>query len=114
MAQVEFLLEKTLQLDPKFGASNLQLGILYWDRGDSSKAIAAYQKATETNPGLEEAHYRLAQAYSRTGETLKAQAEIQLYEQLSKKSAEEAEHKRREIQQFVYTLRDQTSAGQPQ
>jgi hypothetical protein len=44
---------------------------------------------------------------------LKAQAELQIYEQLSKKTAEESERERREIQQFVYTLRQQNSAAQP-
>jgi tetratricopeptide (TPR) repeat protein len=110
---VESLLKKTVDLDPKFGAGYLQLGIFYSDRGDSTKALAAYQKATEASPELEEAHYRLAQAYNRAGEKSKAQAELQLYEQLAKKSAEETQRERNEIQQFVYTLRDSTSASQP-
>jgi tetratricopeptide (TPR) repeat protein len=114
LARVESLLEKTVHLDPKFGAAYLRLGILYSDRGDSTKAIAAYQEATDASPGLEEAHYRLAQAYGRAGEKSKAQAELLLYKQLSKKTAEEVERQRREIQQFVYTLRDRTSASPPQ
>jgi tetratricopeptide (TPR) repeat protein len=112
MAPVESLLQKAVHLDPNFGAAYLQVGILYSERGDSAKALAAYQKATEANPGLEEAHYRLAQAYGRAGEKSKAQAELELYKQLSKKSAEEVEAERREIQQFVYTLRDRPSASQ--
>jgi len=113
LAPVESLLQKAVQLDPKFGAAYLQLGILYAERGDFAKAISAYQKATAANPRLEEAHYRLAQACSRTGDKSKAEAEMQIYQQLSKKSAEEAEHERREIQQFVYTLRGEPSS-QPQ
>ena len=112
LAEVESLLEKAVHLDPKFGAAYLQLGILYSERGDSAAAIAAYQKATDANPGLEEAHYRLGEAYSRAGEKLKAGTELQLYGQLSKKTAEEAERERREIQQFVYKLRDRPSAPQ--
>jgi tetratricopeptide (TPR) repeat protein len=113
VAQAESLLENAVHLDQKFGEAYLQLGILYAERGDSAKAIDAYRKATEANPGLEEAHFRLAQAYSRTGEKTKAQAELQLYQQLSKKTAEQVERQRHEIQQFVYTLRDQPSATQP-
>jgi len=113
-AQVESLLEKAVHLDPKFGAAYLRLGILYSERGDSSKAISAYQKAIEASPRLEEAHYRLAQAYRRAGEGPKAQQELQLYEQIRKETAGEVERQRREIQQFVYTLRDQTPASQPQ
>jgi Tfp pilus assembly protein PilF len=112
-AQAESLLEKAIRLDPKFGAGYLQLGILYSDRGESDKAIAAYEKAIAANPDLEEAHYRLGQAYSRAGEKSKAQAEFQVYKQLSKKTADEVERQRREIQQFVYTMRDPSPASQP-
>jgi len=114
LAQVESLLQKAVHLDPKLGAGYLQLGILYSEGQDFPKAISAYQKAIEANPQLEEAHYRLAQAYRRTGERLKAQEELQLYEQISKETAQQVERERREIQQFVYTLRGQTSAPQPQ
>jgi tetratricopeptide (TPR) repeat protein len=109
LAQAQSLLEKAVRLDPKLGAAYLQLGILDSNRGAYPEAIAAYQKAIAANPELEQAHYRLAQAYSRTGESAKAQAELQVYEQLSKKTAEEHERERHEIQQFVYTLREPTA-----
>jgi tetratricopeptide (TPR) repeat protein len=112
--QVESLLKKAVELDPKFGAAYLQLGILYSDRGDSSKAISAYQKAVNADPELKEAHYRLARAYSSEGEKSKAQTEFQLYRQLSKKAEEDSERQRREIQQFVYTLRDRTTVSPQQ
>jgi tetratricopeptide (TPR) repeat protein len=113
-SQVQSLLEQAVRLNPKLGEGYLQLGMLYSDHGDIAKAISAYQEAIEASPALEEVHYRLAQAYSRTGEKLKAQTELQLYNQLSKKTAEEVERERREIQQFVYTLRGSTAAPQPQ
>ena len=106
-AQSESLLQKAVHLDPNLGAAYLQLGILEGSRGDFAKAITAYQQAIAANPELEQAHYRLAQAYRRTGESSKAQAELQVYEQLSKKTAEQVDHERHEIQQFVYTLRGQ-------
>lgn len=108
-AQVESLLKKSVRLDPKLAAGYLQLGILSSDRKDFSRAISNYQKAIEANPRLEEAHYRLAQAYRRTGDKSKAQQELQLYEQLFKKTEEDSERQRHEIQQFVYTLRDPAS-----
>jgi len=112
LTQVESLLGKAVRFDPKFGAAYLQVGILYSERADFPRAIAAYQEAIKVNPELEEAHYRLAQAYSRTGEKSRAQAELQLYKQLSKKRSDEVERQRREIQQFVYTLRT-APAGSP-
>ena len=47
-------------------------------------------------------------------ENLKAQQELEIFDQLSKKQAEEVERERRQIQQFVYKLRDQTPGAQPQ
>jgi tetratricopeptide (TPR) repeat protein len=116
-ALIEALLKKSVRLDPKLGAGYLQLGILYSDRKEFSQAISAYQKALEAGSRQQEqeaeAHYRLAQAYRRTGERSKAERELQLYDQLSKQNAEQVERQRHEVQQFVYTLRSPASAAKP-
>jgi tetratricopeptide (TPR) repeat protein len=104
--QVETLLEKSVRLDPKLAVAFLQWGVLDEEREDVQKAISAYQQAIGADPQLGEAHYRLAQAYRRTGEKSKAQEEIAWYDQISKKTAEQVEREAREIPQFVYTLRD--------
>ncbi len=109
-AQVELLLQKAVHLDPKLGVAYVQLGIVYSDQGDLPKAVSAYQQAIEASPQLEEPHYRLAQAYRRTGEKAKAGHELQRYEELSKKATQEAELERHEIQQFVVALRDSKPA----
>jgi tetratricopeptide (TPR) repeat protein len=113
-AQVKSLLQRAVRLDPGLGAAYLQLGILYSEQNDLTKAIAAYEKAIEVNPQLEAAHYRLAQAYRQAGDKLKAQQESQRFEQLSKQAAQQTDHERREIQQFVYTLQGRASTTQPQ
>jgi len=132
-AQVESLLQKAVHLDPKLGAAYLQLGILYSERADYSRAISAYQKAIQVttdvtndvtpeqagsqlaNPQfadtLEVAHYRLAQAFLRTGDKTRAKEELQLHDQLAKKTKEDTERERREIQEFVISLRTQNSAS---
>jgi tetratricopeptide (TPR) repeat protein len=110
-AQMKSLLEKAIHLDPTLGPAYLQLGVLYSERNDLSSAIAAYKQAIESAPKLEEAHYRLAQAYRQAGETANAQAELQLYTQISKERAEETERQRHEVQQFVYKLRDRAPAS---
>ena len=104
--QVESLLQKAVHLDPKLGPAFLQLGILYLERKDLSRAISSYEKAIEANPRLEQAHYRLAQAYRQAGQPVKAQNELQTYERISKETAEQVVRERHDIQQFVYTLRD--------
>ncbi len=116
-SQIETLLQKAIQIDPRLGAAHLQLGILYAERGDYAHAILAYRKAIEVSPidvsrigvspELEEAHYRLAQAYRRTGNEADAEKELQIHQQLSKEAKEEAQRERNEIQQFVISLRDE-------
>jgi tetratricopeptide (TPR) repeat protein len=96
------LLEKAVRLDPKLGDAFLLLGIVYAEDGNLTKAISAYQRAIETTPPMEEAHYRLAQAYRKTGEPAKAQHELELYQELSQKSAQQLERERAETQQFVF------------
>jgi tetratricopeptide (TPR) repeat protein len=114
LVQIKTLLEKAVRLDSKLGAGYLQLGILYSEEKDLPKAVWAYQQAIEVSPRLEEAYYRLAQVYRHTGETSKAQSELQRYSRTSKEKAEEVERDRHDIQQFVYKLRDQPSASQSQ
>jgi tetratricopeptide (TPR) repeat protein len=124
VAQVNSLLLTALRLEPNFGAAYLQLGIVHTEQKNFPPAVTDYQQALRADSSLsdskkadfkmtpleiEETHYRLAQAYRETGETDKAKAELQLYDQISKESAEQAAHQRREIGQFVYSLRDQDS-----
>lgn len=104
LSLVESLLKKAIRLDPNLALAHLQLGTLYAERGDFPSAIAAYLKSAQADATLEEPHYRLAQAYKRTGQLQKAQTETQLYNDLSKKAAEQEDRQRREIQQFVINL----------
>ncbi len=106
-------LRTALKLDAHLGDAYLQLGILLSNREDFSGAIVALQKAIEYSPLPDDAHYRLAQIYRRTGETEKARQEIAIFKQLSEKKNEDAERERHEIPQFVYTLRGQASVAPP-
>jgi tetratricopeptide (TPR) repeat protein len=105
LSQIESLLAKAAQIDPQLGPAQLQLGVLYAQRGDYRRAIAAYKKAIEANPELEEAHYRLGLAYRHIGNDAGAQEQMKLHEQLSAQSKAQAERERREIQEFVVSLR---------
>jgi tetratricopeptide (TPR) repeat protein len=112
-AQIENLLRNAIRLDPKYGAAYLQLGILHSAQKDYPRAISDYQQAVQTDPRMKEAHYRLSQAYRQTGDVAKAAVEVQIYDQIAKESAQEAERERHEIRQFVYTLRDQPTPQAP-
>jgi tetratricopeptide (TPR) repeat protein len=102
-AETQF--EKAIETDPHLGGAYLQLGILLAERKQFAQAEAMLQKAVECMPFPDEAHYRLAEVYRRTGEAEKARQETVLYKQIEARKAEEAERERHEIQQFIYTLR---------
>ena len=106
--QVESLLKRATKLDLTMGDAYLQLGVLYEERNDLPGAITAYQQAVAASPHLEQAHYRLSQAYRKTGDAGKARTEMDLYQAAAKQATEAAEREQREIQAFVYTMRDQT------
>jgi tetratricopeptide (TPR) repeat protein len=105
-AQVESLLNHAIRVDPKFAAAYLQLGIVHSVQKKYRTAISEFLQAIQSDPTMEEAHYRLAHAYQQIGDTAKAEAELQLRDQLARDSAQEVERKRHEIRQFVYILRD--------
>jgi len=104
-SQARVLLDKAVRLDPKLGEAFLLLGILNADDGKLSLAISSYQNAIRVSPAMEEAHYRLAMAYRKTGESERAQKELGLYQQLQKQSADALERERSQIQQFVFDLK---------
>jgi len=113
LARIQRLLEKAVALDPTLSAGYFQLGVLYSDQKNFASAIPALQRAVQSSPGLAEAHFRLARAYASTGETAKAQSEMDAYRLTSKAATEQADRERREIRRFVFTLRDQPPASQP-
>ncbi len=113
LQQAQALLEKSVTLDPKLGEAYLQLGTLYLAQGATGKAILTYGKAVEATPTLSEPHYRLSQLYKRNGEKAKADEEIQLYKQVEKTEADDAERQRHEIQQFLVILKDQPPTSAP-
>jgi tetratricopeptide (TPR) repeat protein len=109
LQHVRQLLNEAVKIDAKFDEAFLQLGIVAWERGELETAIAAFQKAIGANQQLAEAHYRLGVAYKQSGEAAKAQQEFQLYNQISKEESAAVERKRRELRQYLITLKDQRS-----
>jgi tetratricopeptide (TPR) repeat protein len=108
-SQVRQLLNHAIRLDPNLGPAYLLLGILYSEQKDLPDAISAFRRASEVSSDMEEAHYRLSQAYELSGERAKAHEELELYKQLSNNSTQKAKRERKELQQFVFTLRDGNS-----
>jgi tetratricopeptide (TPR) repeat protein len=80
--QVEALLRRAVALDPKLAKGFLELGILLSDQKRYKESIREVQSAMRLDPTLAQAHYRLAQAYQRTGQNGLAAKELEIFEKL--------------------------------
>jgi tetratricopeptide (TPR) repeat protein len=82
--EAQVVLERAVKLDPRLAAAHVRLGIIAMHHEKYAEAIRDYKRAIEGNPKLEEAHYRLSEAYRLTGEQAKAKEELGVFERLSK------------------------------
>lgn len=82
LRQVEALLRRAVTLDRGLAKGFLELGILLSDERRYKEAILELQRATRLEPDLAQAHYRLAQAYQRTGQKALAAKELETFERL--------------------------------
>ena len=108
--QIEALLRKAVALDPKLAEAHLQLGNLLSDQSHHAEAIPEYRAALEGNSNLPDAHYRLGQAYMRTAQKDKAQAELALYQEQRAQHMADLDKQRAEIRQFVYSEENRAPA----
>ena len=83
LRQVETLLRRAVTLDRTLAKGFLELGILLSDSQRYAEAIQQLQTAARLEPDLAQAHYRLAQAYQRTGQKALADKELEIFERLS-------------------------------
>lgn len=100
------LLEKSIRLDPKYGAAYVELGALAFQRGESPQAIKNYQQAIAVDPQLSEAHYRLSLAYKRVGDDPAAKREMDAYQLAQKAESAHAEEQSRDLKQFLVILKN--------
>ena len=103
LAQIESLFKKAINLDRNLAEAHLQLANLYSDQRRYDDSIPEYIKARALNPDLADVHYRLAQAYVRTGQKDLAQEELKVYQQLRAQHLSDLDKQRAEIRQFVYS-----------
>jgi tetratricopeptide (TPR) repeat protein len=108
--QVQSLLQSSIALDANLAEAHLQLGNLYSEQSKYADSIPEYVRALELNPDLPDAHYRLGQAYNRTGQKEPAQAQLEVYQKLREQHLADLEKQRAEIRQFVYAAKDSPGA----
>lgn len=86
LKQVEALLRRAVALDPKLTKAFVELGILLSEQRRYAEAIPHLRRAIRLEPDLAQAHYRLAQAYQRTGQDALAAKELEIFERLKPES----------------------------
>jgi Flp pilus assembly protein TadD len=82
LERVEKLLKRAVALDPKLAKALLQLGILLSEQRRWPEAIRELEAAAAVEPDDAQTHFRLAQAYQRTGEKARADREFEIFEKL--------------------------------
>jgi tetratricopeptide (TPR) repeat protein len=82
LRRVEALLRRAVALDPRLTKAFVELGILLSDQRRYHEAILELKRATELGPDDPQAHYRLGQAYQRTGQDVLAAKEFEAFERL--------------------------------
>jgi tetratricopeptide (TPR) repeat protein len=100
-------LKKVIALDPSSAEAHLQLGNLYSQRRQFAAAVPEYQEALRLSPNVPDAHFRLGQAYSHVGKKDLAEKEFQLHKQFYEQHLAEIDKQRSEIQQFVYSMKEE-------
>lgn len=86
LRRVESLLRRAIALDSGMAKAFLELGTLLADQQRYSEAIPELRQAAALQPDLSQAHYRLAQAYQRTGQKALAAKEFEIFARLKEGS----------------------------
>ena len=85
----ETLFKRAIQLEPLFAKAHLQLGNVYLDARDYTRAAEEFATALRLDPGLWETRYKLSAAYKRIGLPELAEQQMRLF--LAKKSQNASE-----------------------
>ncbi len=80
-------LQKAINLDAHLAPAYVRLGAIAAREGNYLVAIGHFQSAIDSDPDLEEAHYRISEAYRLSGDSAKAKEELAIFQRLSKESA---------------------------
>lgn len=105
LQDTERLLKKSIELNPAFADSHLDLGNVYFLQEQWDPAIREFQKAISLQRDLAEAHFKLYRAYQQVGDSTRAQQEKEIHEKLQQQEAE-ASMQKRQVTIFLYKLRN--------
>src|SRR5262249_25511126 len=105
LLEAEKLLKKSIELQPSYPDSHLELGNAYFQQKRWQEAIEEYEKAIRLNPTLIGAHYKLYLTYGQVGNAGRAHEELELHQRLQQ---QEAPHDptQAQVRTFLYKLRN--------
>jgi len=99
----EKLLDQAIALDPKLPEAHFQKGVLDQYQTLWKQSIPELEAAVELKPESSKAHYRLALAYSHTGQKDRAQEEINLQKKYSEQEKKVLDARLKEVRTFLVT-----------
>jgi tetratricopeptide (TPR) repeat protein len=103
--QAKKLLESALASDPRLAEAHYELGVLLELQEKWAESTLHLEKAVQLQPDYAAAHYRLAIAYRRLGQSDKAQEQVRLQQKFSTQQAKERDLKLEQIQTLLVTTR---------
>jgi tetratricopeptide (TPR) repeat protein len=98
------LLQSALLADPRLPQAQFEMGVLLQTESKWKESIAPLEAAIRLKPDYAVAHYRLARAYSRQGQTEKAKNQIDLYQAYNKKNEADLDARMKEITTLVMKI----------
>lgn len=101
-------LHAAANLLPKDASPHCQLGKAYRWLEQWPEALRESEICARMDPNSAEAHYRLAQIYQRLGQRERSQREMELYDDASKRTADENARRDETMKTFLYTIQKET------
>ncbi len=84
-------LELAIQKEPRLFRPHYQLGVVYASAHNDARAMLEFEQVTVLAPDFAEAHYRLSQAYRRSGRLKEANQELAVFQELRSIGVSESE-----------------------
>lgn len=94
---------------PQQAGPHCELGRLYVWLEQWRPALRESEACVQMDPNSAPAHYRLAQAYRRTGQMQRSEEELQLYQSASRRLDQQNEQRNKTRETFLYTIRHQAA-----
>ena len=105
LQEAENLLKKSIELQPSYPDSHLDLGNAYFQQKRWQEAIEEYEEAIRLKPTLTEAHYKLYRVYAQLGNAAGAREEMEIHRRLQQQEAPQ-DLTQAQVSTFLYKLRN--------